>query len=191
MASTDKGVCVCVCVCEWTGEPLSALCANKTAALWDTGHPRSNSITLVKYYTLPSQRPAPSWWVYMSKVCARGYRRACVCPHAHMWMCDGKPANSRMCVYQRCCQWLDSPFTIHCLNQLSKCRRPHRSQSCREDIGIWEVSWLHYHRTHPDCTKWICSSAVGNSDQFLMNFGHLPFFYIKFSCLLWAPISVI
>lgn len=92
----DKGVyvsvCVCVCLFVWTGEPLSALCANKTAALWDTGHPRSNSIALLKYYTPPSQEPVPSWWVYMSKVCVGGYIHVCVftctcrCVIASLWI---------------------------------------------------------------------------------------------------------
>lgn len=91
--------------------------------------------------------------LHVKGVCKWVHSRVRVCPHTRMWMCDSKAANSRMCVYQRFCQWLDSPFTIRCLIQLSKCRRSHRSPSCKEDIGIWEVSLLHYHRTHPDCTK--------------------------------------
>lgn len=125
--------------------------------------------------------------LHVKGVCKWVQARVREFPHVHMWMCDSKAATSRMCVYQRCCQRLDSPFTIRCLNQLSKCRRSHRSPSCREDIGIWEVSSPHHRRTHPDCTKWICSSPVGNSDQCPMNFGSFVFLL----CLLLALISVI
>ena len=85
-------MCVCVCVCVWTREPLSALCANKTAALWDTGHPGSNSITLLKYYTSSSQGPGPSWCVCMSEVCVSGYICVCVfictckCVTVQLWI---------------------------------------------------------------------------------------------------------
>ena len=135
-------MCRRVCACMRTGEPLSALCANKTAALWDTGHPGSNSITLLKYYTSPSQGSAPSWCVCMSKVCVSAYINVCECAssydHVGVWWCTLAAVNSPMCVYPPCCQWLDSPFTIHCLCLLSKCWRSHRSPSCRDDIGISE-----------------------------------------------------
>lgn len=70
---------VCLCVSLRTGEPLSALCANKTAALWDTGHPGSNSITLLKYYTSPCQRLAAGWCLFMSE-------GVCECVPSSVWV---------------------------------------------------------------------------------------------------------
>lgn len=103
-------MCACALVCLWTGEPLSALCANKTAAPWDTGHPRSNSITLLKYYPLSKGRGSVP---HVGCVCS--------CVPACVFMCvlDGESVNSSTCVYSTCCRRLDSPFTIVCISSLS------------------------------------------------------------------------
>lgn len=139
-------VCLCVCMCVWTGEPLSALCANKTAALWDTGHPRSNSITLLKRYT--------PWMGHGPRAPVDGSACECVCVSSHVQ--DGEAVNGPMCVYSLRCQWFDSPFTICCLNPLSKCWCSHRSRPVGrilEYVKAWLVfsTTEHTHTVRDDC----------------------------------------
>ena len=142
---TDK--CVRMCVTSiarvrlaWTRDPPSALCANKTPASWDTWHPRSNSITLLKYYTTKARAWHPTD-AFICSVFVCVY--VCVCPQAlvcvyvcvcmcmcacaltHLYHCD-------IVLYvftPHCCQLLDRPFTIHCLCLVSKCQRTYRSRS--------------------------------------------------------------